>query len=511
MFPKYHFVGGIWAVIGHCLIALAVLAWLLSGTGCLPAPTATPSPSPSPPPASPTPEAPLSFLEPEVRLYLTQIEPFASANALMKAGYLSVEQLDEVLSQLEGIVPPPDLAEAHEKLAAGYDFLRQGMVILSAFPTPDNVLRAEGYFQQDWGMKCLREHQEMVFSYVEMRRLRAALLTPTPEAGLGRITLALGGDVMLGRLVNSAILRQGPRYPWGDVLGLVQEADLALVNLECTIAESGELFVPRRVFYFRAHPKAIEVLTLAGVDYVTLANNHALDFQAPALLETIRRLDEHGIAHAGAGANLAEASQPAMLEAGGIKVAVVAFADHFREYQATEDAPGTNVISISTEEQYFDPVKESIQAAREAGVDLVVFSIHWGPNMRQVPSSEFVAFAHAVMDAGADVFHGHSAHLFQGIEIYNGKPILYDTGDLIDDYYVDPELRNDQQLLFLLTATPQGVERVELIPLLISYMQVNRATGDAFDEIAERIRGLSAEMGTEIEQEGDHLVIEVGE
>jgi len=315
---------------------------------------------------------------------------------------------------------------------------------------------------------------------------------------------------MLGRLVNQVILQQGPRYPWGDVLPLLQEADLALVNLECAIAESGELFVPPRVFYFRAHPKAIEVLTLAGVDYVTLANNHALDFQAPALLETIRHLDEHGIAHAGAGNSLAEASRPAMLEAGRIKVGVVAFADHFREYQATEETPGTNVISISTEEQDFGRVKESLQAAREAGADLVVFSIHWGPNMRQVPSREFVAFAHAVMDAGADIFHGHSAHLFQGIEIYRGKPILYDTGDLIDDYYVDPELRNDQQLLFFLTATWQGVERIELIPLLISHMQVNRATGAAFDEIAERIRTLSAEMGTEIKQEGDRLVIEVG-
>ena len=380
-----HFGGGIQAVIRRCPMALVVLAWLLSGTGCLPAPTAAPT---------------------------ATIPPFSS---------------------------------------------------------------------------------------------------PTPKTDLRRITLAFGGDVMLGRLVNSAILQRGPRYPWGDVLPLVQEADLALVNLECTIAESGELFAPRRVFYFRAHPKAIEVLTLAGVDHVTLANNHALDFQAPALLETIRHLDEHGITHAGAGANLAEASQPAMLEAGCIKVGVVAFADHFREYQATNETPGTRIISISTKEQHFAQVRESIEAVREAGADLVVFSIHWGPNMRQAPSPGFVAFAHAVMDAGADIFHGHSAHLFQGIEIYNGKPILYDTGDLIDDYSVDPQLRNDQQLLFLLTAASQDVERVELIPLLISYMQVSQATGDAFDEIAERMHSLSAEMGTEIEQEGGRLVIEVGE
>jgi len=339
------------------------------------------------------------------------------------------------------------------------------------------------------------------------------LPSPTPRGTPSEgITLALAGDVMLGRLVNEAIRAQGPRYPWGDALPLVQEADLSLVNLECVIAEGGEPFTPPRVFYFRADPEAIEVLTLAGIDYVTLSNNHALDFQAPALLETIRHLDEHGIAHAGAGSNAEEeASQYALLEAGGIQVGVVAFADHFREYAATESRPGTNIIPITLEDRHFHRVRESIEAARAAGADLVVFSIHWGPNMRHAPTQEFKDFAHEVMDAGADIFHGHSAHVFQGIEIYKGKPIFYDTGDLIDDYYVDQAHKNDQQLLFLVYATSEGVERIELIPLLISYMQVNRATGAAFDEIYERIGELSRAMGTEIRQEGERLVIDLPE
>jgi poly-gamma-glutamate capsule biosynthesis protein CapA/YwtB (metallophosphatase superfamily) len=342
--------------------------------------------------------------------------------------------------------------------------------------------------------------------------LTSPIPSPTPRRPLGEgITLALAGDVMLGRLVNEAIRAKGPRYPWGDVLPLVQEADLSLVNLECVIAESGEPFTPPRVFYFRADPKAIEVLTLAGIDYVTLSNNHALDFQAPALLETIRHLDGHGIAHAGAGSNAEEASQYALLEARGIQVGVVAFADHFREYAATESRPGTNIIPITLDDRHFHRVRESIEAARAAGADLVVFSIHWGPNMRHVPTQEFEDFAHAVMDAGADIFHGHSAHVFQGIEIYKGKPIFYDTGDLIDDYYVDEAHKNDQQLLFLVYATSEGVERIELIPLLISTMQVNRATGAVFDEIYERIGELSRAMGTEIRQENDRLVIDLPE
>lgn len=329
------------------------------------------------------------------------------------------------------------------------------------------------------------------------------------ERGTQGITLAFGGDLMLGRWVNVMILERGPLYPWGDVLPLIRDADLSLANLECVIAEGGEPFTPPRVFYFRAHPKAMEALTLAGIDYVTLSNNHALDFQAPGLLETIRHLDEHGIAHAGAGGSLEEASRFAMLEANGLKVGVVAFADHFQEYAATESTPGINFMPITLEERYFRRVREGIEAARAAGADLVVFSIHWGPNMRHAPTQEFVDFAHTVIDVGADIFHGHSAHIFQGIEIYKGKPILYDTGDLIDDYYVYEEHKNDQQLLFLVTATSDEVERIELIPLLISMCQVNRAKGPAFDEIFERIRKLSEAMGTEIRREDDRLVIEI--
>lgn len=329
------------------------------------------------------------------------------------------------------------------------------------------------------------------------------------ERAAEEVTLALAGDVMLGRWVNELIQKYGPLYPWGDLLPLLQEADLFLINLECVIAESGDPFQPPRVFYFRADPDAIDVLTTAGVDYVTLSNNHAMDFQEPALLETIRRLDEHGIAHAGAGKDIEEASRFALLEAKGVKVGVVAFADHFKEYAATEDSPGTNIIPITLQEPNFSRVERSIQTVRDAGADLVVFSIHWGPNMRHIPHQEFRAFARAVMDAGADIFHGHSAHVFQGIEIYKGKLILYDTGDLIDDYTVFEEHQNDQQLLFLITVTAYGVKRVELVPVLISKGQVNLAKGEVFDQIYNRIRERSAEMGTRVWREGDRLAIDV--
>lgn len=145
------------------------------------------------------------------------------------------------------------------------------------------------------------------------------------------ITLGFPGDVMLGRLVNQVIKEKGHAYIWGDVLSLLQEPQLTLGNLECVIAKSGEPFYPPRVFYFRALPDAVKTLTFGGIDYVSLANNHAMDFREPGLLETIQHLDKRGIAHAGAGKNLGEASKPAFVEAKGIKIGVIAFADHYRE------------------------------------------------------------------------------------------------------------------------------------------------------------------------------------
>lgn len=312
---------------------------------------------------------------------------------------------------------------------------------------------------------------------------------------------------MLARLVTEAIESHGPRYVWGDVLPLLSDADLTLVNLECVIAQSGRPFQPERVFYFRATPRALESLKLAGVDYVSMANNHALDYQAPALLETIRRLDGAGIAHAGAGRDAKAAAVPALLRVRGLTIGMVAFADHFRLYAAGPERPGTNVIDVVTDGPDFDRVRRALERLRAAGADVVVFSIHWGPNMRERPTAEFVAFAHAVMDAGADVFHGHSAHVFQGIEVYRGKPILYDTGDLLDDYAVDLRLRNDRQLLYLLEVDRRGVRRLELVPLRIRHARVERARGIEADRIFRRLQRLSGPMGTRLERRGDRFVV----
>ncbi len=325
------------------------------------------------------------------------------------------------------------------------------------------------------------------------------------------VDLALTGDVMLGRGVNEALRGMSPEEPWGDVLPLLEDADLRIVNLECAITAHRVPWTrTRKVFHFRADPSAVEVLRSAGIDAVSLANNHTLDFEEQGLLDTLAHLEVAGIPYAGAGRDRREAARPALLTAGAERVALLAFTDNEPPFAAGPDKPGTNYLPVSLEPEVLGRVEEAVGAAREAGAETVVFSNHWGPNMVERPPDLFRRFARAVVDRGVDIYYGHSAHIFQGVEIYRGKPILYDTGDFLDDYAVDERLRNDRSFLFRLSVEGGELRRLELFPVTLLYAQVKRATGAEREAILDRMQSLSTEMGTAFVRRGDRLVLERG-
>jgi poly-gamma-glutamate synthesis protein (capsule biosynthesis protein) len=325
------------------------------------------------------------------------------------------------------------------------------------------------------------------------------------------ITLAIAGDVMLGRMVNETIARMGPAHPWGDdVLAAVGQADVFLINLECALTartlewhDGGE-----KLFCFRAEPRAgVASLRHAGVGFASLANNHAGDFGTEGLVETLRALDGAGIAHAGAGAGIGQARAPAWLAARGRRIAVVAFADHPAEWAAAAASPGINYIDVSTAPEDFAAVESALAAVR-ADADIVIFTIHWGPNMRSRPTDAFREFAHKTIDAGADVFWGHSAHIVQGIEFRGRGVILYDTGDFVDDYAVTADLRNDLSALFLVRISASHmVERVELLPVRIDDTRVSVARGRDRAWFLGRLARLCGETGSElVTEEGAETV-----
>jgi poly-gamma-glutamate capsule biosynthesis protein CapA/YwtB (metallophosphatase superfamily) len=305
------------------------------------------------------------------------------------------------------------------------------------------------------------------------------------------VKLALAGDTMLGRGVAERLADVPHRVLFAEELvDVIREADLCVLNLECCISARGEP-TPGRVFHFRAPPWAAEVLARLGVDCVTLANNHALDFGPDALLDTLSHLDAAGIRAVGAGTDVERARAPVVLEADGFRLAVVAFADHPAEYAAAADRPGIAYADLR------DGVPDWVTRFPDA--DAVLVTPHWGPNMTTEPPRFVRRAADALLQAGATIVAGHSAHVVHGV----APRVLYDLGDFLDDYDVDRKLRNDLGLLFLVDLTG---DRLEAIPLKLEFAHTRLAKDDDAAWIERRFTETCAAFGTDVAEENGRLV-----
>jgi poly-gamma-glutamate capsule biosynthesis protein CapA/YwtB (metallophosphatase superfamily) len=316
------------------------------------------------------------------------------------------------------------------------------------------------------------------------------------------VKLALAGDTMLGRLVGERL----DRVPASELVapGVVEafrEADVAILNLECAISTRGERWPnPAKPFFFRAPPRAVDLLTLLEVDCVTLANNHALDFGVEALLDTFEHLQAAGISWVGAGPDLVVARRPAIVEVGDQRVGVVAFTDHPAEFAAAPDRPG--VAHVDLRRGVPGWVTETIGSL---DTDVVVVSPHWGPNMTSEPVREVRAAAPELRRAGATLVAGHSAHVFHGVS----DSVIFDMGDFLDDYAVDPDLRNDLGLMFLVTADGGRVQHIEAVPLALDTCHTRLADPDEERWIRRRFVEACRAMGTVVEPRDGRLAIDL--
>jgi poly-gamma-glutamate synthesis protein (capsule biosynthesis protein) len=275
-----------------------------------------------------------------------------------------------------------------------------------------------------------------------------------------------------------------------------------IVNLETALTQSEKKV--SKVFNFKAAPDKVKTLTEAHITFVNLANNHILDYSEEGLVETLHVLRDAGIHYAGAGMNREEAEKPCFIKKNNLRVGILGFTDNEREWSADLSKSGINYIDISSK-HYRQKVLEAILRVR-VKTDVVVVSIHWGPNMREEPPHDFIAFAHDMVEMGADIIHGHSAHIFQGVEVYHNKLVLYDTGDFVDDYVVHQVLKNNHSFLFTVEVTRKGIERLKLIPVLISKYQVNQATGKSYEWSIKRMQQLSVRFGTTVSDTGEVMV-----
>ncbi|MGZ6269899.1 MAG: CapA family protein [Candidatus Limnocylindrales bacterium] len=269
-------------------------------------------------------------------------------------------------------------------------------------------------------------------------------------------TLFAGGDIMLDRGVYQtlAIKGKGADFPFdggtaeitsrckdcssmgwdlprtkrtgnaGALRHLVKGADIAIANFENPAPNNPRYHTKGTVF--SADPKLIKGLANAGLDWVGLANNHIGDAGGAGILQTIKNLKKNGIRSGGAGKDIAAARTPSILDAGGVKVAILAYDTIAKYYTADADSPGSARLTAKV-------VKADVKKARAAGADVVIVFPHWGTEYVKTPFAGEQALARASIDAGADMVIGNHAHWAAAMEVYEGKPIWYALGNFVFD------------------------------------------------------------------------------
>ena len=330
------------------------------------------------------------------------------------------------------------------------------------------------------------------------------------------ITLFLAGDVMTGRGVDQVLPHPSdpriyeayaesatdyvrlaerangpitkpvsPDYIWGDALAelLRRKPDARIINLETALTRS--ISPEPKGINYKMSPANIGVITAAGIDCCVLANNHALDWGRPGLLEGLATLEQAGILYSGAGRDDVAAAAPAILQLPEKRrVLVFAFASPSAgvplRWAAAAEVSGVNVIS-QLSRQAAERIGEKIRAIAEPR-DVVVASIHWGGNWGYEIAQEHIEFAHSLVEAcDVDIVHGHSSHHVKGIEVHHGKLILYGCGDFIDDYEGITgyqEFRDDLVLMYFPTVRIDDgtLVNLEMVPLQIRNMRLHRAS-----------------------------------
>jgi poly-gamma-glutamate capsule biosynthesis protein CapA/YwtB (metallophosphatase superfamily) len=304
------------------------------------------------------------------------------------------------------------------------------------------------------------------------------LYEPYMRSALGYVEIAERATGLIKRPVELA-------YVWGDALAELARVrpDARIINLETAVTAAEDAW-PDKGINYRMHPANVGCLLKAQPDCCVLANNHVLDWGYRGLEETLDTLRGAGLRTAGAGRDGVEAAASAAIELPGKgRVLVFAFGMESAgvppEWAAGDHRPGVNFLS-DLSGRAVERIAAEVGAAKRAG-DIVVLSIHWGGNWGYAVQSAQRGFAHAVIDAGVDVVHGHSSHHPRGIEVYRDRLVLYGCGDFLNDYEGisgHESFRPELALMYfpaLDTATGKLL-RVALVPMRIRHFRANRAS-----------------------------------
>jgi hypothetical protein len=454
-----------------------------------PTPPASPTASPVPPSPAPSPSAspPTAAIAAVPIVPVTQFRASATstsskevANVLAgRSGrYEAIEvvaaEADAILAALGAarpsggsrLVTAPDAATVTADLAAH----RKRLAFLRAADVTPAVRAL------DWGGRSLYGVDRV--KRIADWRLTAQLPGDPPGAvdPAKTWTLFAGGDILLDRGVYQTlrIRGKGADFPFdggraeitghtccsgfgwpvpvtrrtggaGAMRHLISSADIAVANFENPAPDQSTYHTSGT--RFTADPRLIPGLVHAGIDYVSIANNHIGDAGDLGILQTIANLKKNGLKYSGAGKDLAAARKPAILKAGGTTIAILGYDAIAKGYFAGPDETGSSQLSLKR-------ATTDIQRARAAGADLVIVFPHWGIEYRNKPFEAQQQLARSIIDAGADMIIGNHAHWIGAVEIYKGKPIWYALGNFVfDQTWSEPTMEG-----LTLELTFQGAE-----------------------------------------------------
>ena len=290
----------------------------------------------------------------------------------------------------------------------------------------------------------------------------SAQASSTPSAP-ERLVIVAAGDVGLGRSVGQRILASAGCDPFVGVRSLLESGDLAIVNLESQLSDQGGQTVhPHNYLVFTGPPAGAPLLANGGIDYVSVANNHAWDYGKRAFFETLDHLEAAGIAYSGGSRTLTNRNQPAVLRHDGWSVAIFAVT-HIWNQPPYQEHPGRHHVAWANHALL---APRLIEARQE--YDVVLVSYHGGGEYIDQPLPRTRRFFDRTLDSGVDAVLGHHPHVPQGLRFTNGHPGFYSLGNLVFEPYYSPWTATG--LVARLTferAHPEGPARVEVCPVAI--------------------------------------------
>ena len=319
------------------------------------------------------------------------------------------------------------------------------------------------------------------------------------------MVLSAGGDFICAREFDKTVKEHGPDYPFIKAKEHLKKADITFANLECVVSDNAELRSkdPNKINY-NAPSTVIPALKTSGFDVFSIANNHTFDLGSKGLADLRKHLKNANLMFGGAGKNAKDAEKPLIVKVNGLKIAFLFYNSTGSNFCAKKKRAGYNCMPLHKKKKSLKKLKRDLKKVK--GTDLVFLSIHWGNNYKTEPVQEHIDFAHAAIDAGVDAILGHSSHIFQGVEVYKNRPILYDMGDV---FLKKPDSWDTRSFFFDIIIENSKIKSLELLPIFMNDTQIRFAEGILANEMFSRFYKYSKRFGTKIRRNGNRITIKM--